>query len=80
MRVLAFQPIGAKSVLVARLIVPDLEEQRRAAIPVPHLGGVDAMPARDLARPEQIEDRRRVRAAFMAWFIPEGLAEKPRSG
>ena len=36
MRVLAFQPIGAKSVLVARLVVLDLEEQRRAAIPVPH--------------------------------------------
>ena len=51
--------------LVARLAVLDFEEQRRAPIQVPHLGGVDAMPARHLPCPQQIEDRCRVRAALV---------------
>src|SRR6478735_12015465 len=75
MRVLAFEPIWAEAIFVPPLAMLHFQEQRRAAIPVPHLGGVDAMPARHLSCPEQVKDRGRVRAAFMAGLVAEGLAE-----
>ena len=75
MRVLALQPIWPKAVFVPRLAVLHLEQERRAPIPVPHLGGVDAMPARHLPCPQQIEDRGGMRAALVTGLVAEGLAE-----
>jgi len=75
MRMLALQPIWPKAVFVPRLAVLHFEQERRAPIPVPHLGGVDAMPARHLPCPQKIEDRGRVRAALVAGLVAEGLAE-----
>jgi hypothetical protein len=70
------QPIGAEAVVVPRLAMLYLEQQWCASIPVPHLRGVDAVPARHLTRPEQVKDRSRVRAALVARLIAEGLAKE----
>jgi len=75
MRVLALKPVGAEAVFVPRLAVLHFEQERRAAIPVPHLGGVDAMPAGHFPCPEQIEDRGGMRAALVPWLVAERLAE-----
>ena len=53
LRMLALQPIGPQAVLVVRLTVLHFEQKRRAAIPVPKLRRIDAVPARDLARLQQ---------------------------
>jgi hypothetical protein len=42
-----------------RLIV-EPQFERITAVPVPHLGRIDAVPTRDVARFEQIVDRRRM--------------------
>src|SRR6476620_6858379 len=49
-------------------------------MPVPKLGGVDPMPARHLARLQQIEDGGRMRAALVTRLIPEGLAKPAALG
>ena len=64
MRVLTIEPILAEPVGVPGLVMLHFEQERRAAIPVPHLGGVDAVPARHFPCPEQIEDRGGMRAAL----------------
>ena len=50
LRTLPVQPIGAETKVLAPAVLMQPEQQRRAAISVPELGGIDAMPARDLAR------------------------------
>ena len=66
LRVLAAKPIGPEPNFVARLSMLDLEQQRRAAMPVPQLGGVDAMPAGDFARLQQKQNGGGVGAALCA--------------
>ena len=43
MRVLTIEPILAEPMGMPGLVMLHFEQERRAAIPVPHLGGVDAM-------------------------------------
>src|SRR5262245_21540680 len=75
MGVLAFVPTGAEPVFMPRRAVLHFELERRAAIPVPNLDRVDLVPARNLARLEQEQDRGRVRAAVRPCRVAERLAE-----
>ena len=66
--------VGAERIVVDDLaLVADPELQRRAGVPVPDLGGVDAMPVRNVLALEQVVDRGRVRAGARD-VIAEGLA------
>jgi hypothetical protein len=59
----------------------DGEFERRAGIPMPDLGGVDAMPMRALAAREQEIDRSREGAGAVAFsLVAEGLAEMSALG
>jgi hypothetical protein len=47
------EEVWAQAIVVTRLTVFNFEQKRRAAMPVPKLGGIDAMPMRDLASLQQ---------------------------
>jgi hypothetical protein len=65
---------------VARVAVPHFEEKWSAAMPVPKLCSIDAMPVRDLASFEQEQNGGGMRPAFMTRLVAEGLAEPTAFG
>ena len=65
---------------MARLTVLHFEQQRRAAMPVPQLGRVDAMPARHLAGLQQKEDGGGMGATMRPGLVAERLAEPAAFG
>ncbi len=52
----------------------DLEHERRAGLPQPDLGGIDAVPVAALPRREQEQDRRAGTAPAIAGQVAPGLA------
>ena len=61
-------------------VLDDAEQQGRAGVPVPHLGRIDLVPARDLACPQQEIDGgggRAVRACASDRSVAERLAIMP---
>jgi hypothetical protein len=60
--------------------VGDLQFQRRARIKVPYLDGIDAVPMRALASPQQEINRRRCGAAIQLKRIAERFAKLPAFG
>jgi hypothetical protein len=62
------------------VVVGDLKLERRTAIPVPHLHGVDPVPMRHLTGLQQKQDCGGVRTATVTRLVPEGLAEPAALG
>ena len=79
-RMVAFMPIRAEPVFVPRLAMLHFEQERRAAMPVPKLRRIDAVPARHLSRLQQKENGGGMRAAMLPALVAERLAELPALG
>ena len=60
-----------------RLPLPHLKQERRPAMPMPKLRGIDPVPARDFAGLQEKQDRGRMRAAGVSFRISERLAIMP---
>jgi hypothetical protein len=72
---LARKQVRAQRELLHRsVLIGNLQQQRRAAMPVPGLNGVDAVPVRHLSVGQKKQDRRRMGPALMPHLVAKGLA------
>ena len=81
MRALGGSEIGTKVVRAGVVTIgADGDDERRAGVPMPRLGGIDPVPFRDLADVEQEEDGGGGRAAVDLVRVAKGLAVPPALG